>query len=45
MQLAGYMPDDFLLVDTHAAERVRGGIRGQARREIARVLRARRSCR
>ena len=25
MQLAGYMPDDFLLVDTHAAERVRPG--------------------
>jgi transcriptional regulator with XRE-family HTH domain len=25
MQMAGYMPDDFLLVDTHAAERVRPG--------------------
>lgn len=25
MQLAGFMPDDFLLVDTHAAERVRSG--------------------
>jgi SOS-response transcriptional repressor LexA len=25
MQLAGYMPDDFILVDSHAAERVRPG--------------------
>jgi transcriptional regulator with XRE-family HTH domain len=25
MQLAGFMPDDFLLVDTHAAERARAG--------------------
>jgi len=25
MQMAGYMPDDYMLVDTHAAERVRSG--------------------
>jgi transcriptional regulator with XRE-family HTH domain len=25
MQLAGYLPDDFILVDTHAAERARPG--------------------
>ncbi len=25
MQMAGYMPDDYMLVDTHAADRVRSG--------------------